>query len=56
MKPKAELMAEHRQRLRDRGLVPVQVWVHDYDRQRLARYVRNRLDGHAPEPPTKPER
>lgn len=46
-KTKAELMREHRQRLRDRGLVKVEVWVRPYDRQRLARYVRNRLDGHA---------
>jgi len=47
MRSQAQRMREHRQRLKDRGLVKVEVWVRPYDRQRLARYVRNRLDGHA---------
>ena len=43
--PKAELMAARRQRLKDRKFKTVECYVPEGERQRLARYVEERLGG-----------
>ena len=45
---KAELMREHRARLRAAGLVKVECWVQPEERERLSRYVETRLGGFCP--------
>ena len=47
-RPKAELMREHRARLRAAGLVKVETWIQPEERERLSRYVEGRLGGFCP--------
>lgn len=44
-KPKAQGMAELRERRRAAGLVKVEAYIRPEDKPRLARYVRQRLGG-----------
>ena len=41
-------MREHRARLRAAGLVKVEAWVYPAERERLGRYVEQRLGGFCP--------
>ena len=45
---KADLMREHRARLRAAGLVKVEAWIQPEERERLATYVEKRLGGFCP--------
>ena len=45
---KAELMRDHRARLRSAGLVKVECWIQPEERERLSRYVEGRLGGFCP--------
>jgi hypothetical protein len=45
MKPKSELMARKRQERRDKGLIKAEVYIYPQDREKLHKYVTNRLHG-----------
>lgn len=44
-RPKAEIVAERTAERKAAGLVKAVVWIHPRDRERLGRYVRERLAG-----------